>query len=86
MVHLKIEIVKKINGVAYRLAFPAHNSIFLVFHIALLNPFIGATEDAKKLQLPTTALDAHPLVVPATIRSYRTIGWKGGRVEKVLVE
>lgn len=65
------KIVKKINPVTYRLELPATSSIFLVFHISLLKPFVGKLEGGQQMALPPKAWDAHPIVVPTNIVGYR---------------
>lgn len=71
------KITKKINGVACRLELPACSGIFPIFHMSLLMPFVGSPMDNQQLELPTKALEAHPVVVPATILGYRIIVRKG---------
>lgn len=72
--------------VAYRLELPRGSSIFPVFHISLLIPFVGSLEEGHQLTLPTKAVDTHPLIVPASIVGYRIISHKGQKREQVLVD
>lgn len=80
------KIIKKINAVEYRLELPPSSSIFLVFHISLLKPFVGSLEDGQQLAIPSKAIDAHPIVVPSSIIRYRIISRKGHKQEQVLVD
>lgn len=80
------KITKKINPVAYRLDLPATGSIFPVFHIALLKPFVGKIDEEQTLALPPKAWDAHPIVVPTKIIGYRISTRKGHKTEQVLIE
>lgn len=68
-----------------RLELPATSSIFPVFHISLLKPFVGNRDDGQQLALPSKALDSHPIIVPTTISGYRIVKRKGKRVEQVLI-
>lgn len=80
------QIKKKISSVAYRLALPEGSTIFPVFHISLLKPFVGDIEAVQVRELPPLAVDAHPIEVPARIRGYRIVTVKGQKLEQVLVE
>lgn len=72
--------------VAYKLTLPEKNSIFLIFHISLLKPFVGEIEKCVKVSLPEQAIDAHPISTPHSIIGYRIVTIKGRKIEQVLVD
>lgn len=74
------KITKKISSVAYRLALPKGSSIFPVFHISLLKPFVGDIGSVQVKELPLLVVDAHPIEIPVCILGYRIISIKGRKL------
>lgn len=67
------QIVRKVSSVAYRLKLPPDNTIFPVFHIALLKPFQGNPPEETISPLPPLAKEAHPVIFPSKIITYRQV-------------
>lgn len=68
-----LQITQRIGSVAYKLELPQHSKIHPFFHISLLKPHKGDTSLRSTPHLPTTCLDNHLILWPASILDTHTI-------------
>ncbi|GKD13980.1 ty3-gypsy retrotransposon protein [Tanacetum coccineum] len=79
------KILERVRKVAYRLALPADSKIHPVFHVSILQPFVG--DNAQEVtDLPEEVEDGRPIEQHVVICGTRVILHKGELVQQVLVQ
>lgn len=66
------QILQCLGPVAYRLALPEGAKIYLVYHVSVLKPYVGAVLDNIQPLLPLTD-ELGPIIQPEYILQARTI-------------